>query len=67
MLLGTILPRLRSWYVRESTLSQHVGVGMVVASGSLGRVILNTLARNARDVGSIPTLGAIFITSMTQL
>ena len=46
----------------------QAGVGMVLTSGSLGGVIVSTLARNARDVGSIPALGTIFpifITPMT--
>ena len=33
---------------------------IVVTSGSLGGVIVSTLAQNARDEGLIPILGAIF-------
>ena len=36
------------------------GVGRVVTSESMCGVIVSTRARNARDVGSIPALGAIF-------
>ena len=32
----------------------------MVASGNLGSVMVSTQVRNARDVGSIPALGAIF-------
>ena len=45
-------------------------MGTVVTSGSLGGVMVRMLAQNARDVGSIPTLGAIFpifITDTTVL
>ena len=41
---------------------------MMVISGSLGGEMVSTLAWNARDVCSIPTVGTIFpmfITSMT--
>ena len=37
----------------------------VVISGSLGGVRVRTLAHNARDVESIPTLGAIFLMFIT--
>ena len=40
-------------------LHREVGVGAVVASGSLGGVMVSTLAWNARDVGSIRPLGTI--------
>ena len=45
----------------STDLSSHiqVAVGTVVTVGSLGGVMVSTLARNARDVGSIPTLGTI--------
>ena len=46
---------------------RRVGLGRVVTSSSLGGVMINTLARHAKDVGSIPTIGAkfpIFITPM---
>ena len=33
----------------------------MVTAGNLGGVMLSTLARNPRDVGSIPTLGAFFV------
>ena len=39
---------------------RQVGVGRVVASRSLSSVMVSTLAQNARDLGSISTLGAIF-------
>ena len=39
---------------------RKVAVGRVVTSGSLGGVMVRTLAWNARDVGSIPALGTIF-------
>ena len=48
---------------------RQVSMGWVVTSGSLSGV-MSTLARNAIDVGSIPTLGAIFtifITPMTLI
>ena len=35
-------------------------MGRVVSLGSLSGIIVNTLAQNARDVGSVPTLGTIF-------
>ena len=47
---------------------RQVGMGRVVTSGSLVGVMVSTLAWNARDVGYIPTLDAIFpilITPMT--
>ena len=37
-----------------------MGVDRVMTQGSLCDVIVSTLAWNGRDVGSIPTLGAIF-------
>ena len=36
---------------------KQVGVGTMVISGSLGGVIVSTLAWNATDVGLIPDLG----------
>ena len=36
------------------------GVGTVVTSESLGGVMISTLARNARHVDSLSTLGTIF-------
>ena len=39
---------------------RQMGVDMVVISGSLGDVMINTVARIGRDVGLIPALGAIF-------
>ena len=39
---------------------RHVGGAGVVTTRILGGVIVSTLAQNARDVGSIPTLGVIF-------
>ena len=47
---------------------RQAGIGKVVTSGSLGDVMVSTLAQNARGVGSIPALGTIFpifITSTT--
>ena len=44
---------------------RQVGVGRVGTSGSLGGIIVSTLSQNARDLGSIPTLGAIFPISIT--
>ena len=35
-------------------------MGMMVTLGSLGGVMVCTLTRNARDLGSIPILDAIF-------
>ena len=40
--------------------NRQVGVDRVVASGSLGDVMVSALPRNANNVGSIPVLGAIF-------
>ena len=42
-----------------------LAVGRVVTSESLGGVMVSTLTRNARDVGSIPTLGTIFLIFIT--
>ena len=39
---------------------RQVGMDRMVTSGSLGGEMVSILAQNARDVGSIPTLGAIF-------
>ena len=39
---------------------RQVGMGRVMTSGSLGGVMLSTLAQNARDIGSMSTLGTIF-------
>ena len=41
-------------------LHRQVDVGTVVTSGSLGGIMVSTLAQNASDVGSIPLLGTIF-------
>ena len=41
-------------------LHRQVSVGKVNASGILGDVLLNTLAGNARSVGSISAHGAVF-------
>ena len=49
---------------------RQVGVGRLVASGSLGGVMVSPLSRNARDVGLISAIGTIFfifITPMTLL
>ena len=48
---------------------KQVSVGMVMKSESLCGVMVCTLARNVRNVDSVPALGAIFpifITPMTQ-
>ena len=42
-------------------LHRQAGMGRVVISGSLGGVIVKTLIWNTRYVGSIPTLGVIFL------
>ena len=42
-------------------------VSSVVTSGRLGCVMVITLAWNTRDVGSIPTLGAIFLIFITPV
>ena len=39
---------------------RQISAGSKVASGSLGCVMVSLLARNARDVGSIPALGIVF-------
>ena len=39
---------------------RQVGVDRVVTLGSLSGEMVSTLARLARDVGSIPTLGILF-------
>ena len=39
---------------------RQVGVDIVVISGSPCGVMVITLAQNAKDMGSIPTLGTIF-------
>ena len=39
----------------------------VATPGSLGGVMVNTLANNARDVGSIPILGVIFSNFITPM
>ena len=41
-------------------LHRQVGIGRVVTSGNLGGVMVITLTRNARDMGSIPTLSVLF-------
>ena len=41
-------------------LSDKNGMGKVIRSGNLGGVMVITMARNAKDVGSIPALGSIF-------
>ena len=38
---------------------RKVGVGRMVISGSLGWVVVSTLAQNARDIHLIPALGTI--------
>ena len=43
-------------------LHRHVGMDRMVTSGSLDGGMVSTVAQNARDVGSIPILCAIFKT-----
>ena len=48
----------------------NVGVVTVVTSGSLGGVMVSILVQNARDAGSIPSIGTIcliFIAPMTYI
>ena len=45
----------------------QVGMGRVVTSGSLGSVMVSTLAQNVRDVDSIPTLGTLFLLFITHM
>ena len=47
-------------YVCWNCLIRQVNIGWVGTWGSLGGVMVTTLAQNARDVGSIPVLGTIF-------
>ena len=48
--------------------SKELGAGRMLTSGNLGGVMVTTLAQNARDMGSIPTLGTIiFITPMRRI
>ena len=47
---------------------RQVGVGRVMTSGSLGGVMVSTLAQNSKDARSVSALGTvfpIFITPMT--
>ena len=46
-------------------LHRHIGVGEVVAAGSLGGVMVSTLSQNAMDVASTRALGAIFLIGIT--
>ena len=41
-------------------LHRQVGTGRVMTSGSLGGVMVSTLAQDARVVGTIPILAVIF-------
>ena len=43
----------QAWHIQ-------VSVGSMVTAGSLGGVMVSTLTRNARDVGSISALGPVF-------
>ena len=45
---------------KEPCVHRQVGVDKVVISVSLGGERVSTMARNTRDVDSIPALGAIF-------
>ena len=49
-----------------SLISQAGGLGSVTTSWTLGDVIVNTLARKARYMGSIPVVGAIFPILLTN-
>ena len=52
--------------IADKELHRQVGYhGILLTSGSLGVVMVSTLARNARDVGSIPALGTIFTIFIT--
>ena len=44
---------------------RQVSGGPIVTSGSLGDEMVNPLIQNARDLGSIPALCAIFPTFIT--
>ena len=44
---------------------RQVGMGRVVTSGSLCGEVIRTLVWNARDVGLIPALGAMFLIFVT--
>ena len=44
----------------DKELHRQVGMGIVVTSGSLRGLMFSTLNRNARFVGSIPTLSTLF-------
>ena len=46
-------------------LHSQVGMGRLMISGNIADVIVSTLFLNARDVGSIPVVGAIFSTLLT--
>ena len=46
-------------------LHRQAGVYMMVISRSLDGVMVSTLARNARDVGSIHSLGTMFLIFIT--
>ena len=55
-------------HIQSTVCIDRWGMGTVVTLGSPGGVIVNTLAQNARNMGSIRALGAIFpifITAMT--
>ena len=47
--------------ISDNELYRQVGMGSIVISGSLVGVIVDTLAHNTRDLGSIPALGTIFL------
>ena len=47
-------------YLSSKEPHRQAGVSSMVTSGSLGGVMVNTLAHNVRDVGTIPALGIIF-------
>ena len=46
---------------------RQVGVDIVVISGNLDCLMVNTVTMHAINVGSIPTLGAIFLIFITSI
>ena len=53
------------WQSAMTSVASHVVLGRVVTAGTLGGVMVSTLVRNARDVGSISALGTRFPMSIT--
>ena len=50
---------------KVSYIYRQVGVGRMVTSGSIGDVMVSTLAWNTRNVGSSSALGTIFLIFIT--